>query len=405
MGVRQAFIKLTPKSTVSLIEFRPDSDDGLLKEFTNQKNANSVKSSTLFSINNIEKDTGSSQQLEVTSCSSGHPQHKKSVLLPKKSGSADAVKRMHCSLTKTTSKPYSASRSCPRTKRRKKDAYLRRSLVLLNDIADLFTPDPFTYTVMPAHKSVNPKLNPNTNSASTEPCPSMTSSKPVTTSNSNVTGSTNLSKDNPDTRFQKDPPLSPCIYSPVVVLEQIDVETAVGQLNTETVRSTEKQMLNPNVTTSASNTIQKASPAHCSETPPQEEACEEYKQQMSVDPLDDELKEDMEFALGLDLSQSSNSSEEEEALFSFDEVLNRISHQCDAAEMRPPSPPSTHGHHSKSETVSSSQKCSSTFSGQRLDVLNCFNYVSQQSLPSVKKPGFYKNNLDQILKEKKTNER
>lgn len=244
----------------------------------------------------------------------------------------------------------------------------------LDDASDLFTPDPLTYKV----KSATAKLNESIKSTDTEACPSMTSFKPVTTSNNKVTGSSDLRIESPDTTsLQKDPPVLPLIFSPKVVLKRIHVETTVGQPNTETVKSTAKLMSNPNVLTctSVSDKMQKVSPVHFSETPRQEnQASGESKQQKNEDPLDVELDLDLRFALDWDLRQSSSSSsEEEEALFSLHEMMNPATQPLDTPEKKPPPEPSTHGYHSESKMVSSSrQKYILTFSGKGLDIYNLF---------------------------------
>lgn len=351
MGVQQAFIKLTPNSCLAL-EFRPDSDDGWLKEYLNQNRDNCLKADTLFPIKNSQKDMGDSQQLELSSCISGPPQHNMSVLFPKYSSKGNMVEEKHCNPSKMASKPNSGSSSCPPSKQR--SASTKRCSVHLDDISDLFTPDPLTYKV----KSVNPKLNGSIKSTFTDARPSMISFKPVTTSNNKVTTSSNLRKESPDTRsLQKASPVLPLIFSPIVVLKRIHVETTVGQLNTKTVKSAEKRLLNPNVSAcnSEADTIQKVSPVHCSETPSQEnQACEESKQQRSEDPLDMELDLDLRFALEMNVSQSSNSSEEEEeeALFSLHEMMNPATQPLDRPEKGPPSEPSTHEYHSKSKMAS-----------------------------------------------------
>lgn len=353
-GVRQAYVTLTPNRCIALIEVRPDSDDGWLKEFLSQNRDHCLKAGTPFSIKNSQKDMGNSQQLGLSSCISGPPQHNTSVLSANYSSRGNVVEEKYCDPSETASKPNSGSISCPASKRRR-CASTRRCSVLLDDISDLFTPDPLTYKV----KSANPKLNGSIKSTSTEACPSMTSSKPVTTSNNKVTGSSNLRIESPDSRsLQKASPVLPLIFSPVVVLKRIHVETTVAQSNTETVKSME---LNPNLSTctSESDTIQKVSPVHCSETPPQEnQAYEKSKQQRNEDPLDVELDLDLRFALDLDLSQSSNSSEEEEeeALFSLHEIMNPATRPLDTPEKEPPPEPSTHGYHSESKTVSSSRQ-------------------------------------------------
>lgn len=234
---------------------------------------------------------------------------------------------------------------------------------------------------MPVQRPANPKSNGNIiNSTSTDSHP-VTSSKPVTISNNKVTGSLDLRKDTPDTgSLQKASSSSAGLDR----LKQICVENTAGQEKTETVNSTEKQTSNLDLTicTSESDTVWKASPAHCSQSPPQgKQAEEEIKLQSSEYPLDVELDLDLRFALGLDLSQSSSSSSEEEPLLSLDEMMNCAAQPLDTQEKETSSEPSTHGHPSESKTVSTSrQKCCSTFSGKILDMFNLFKCHSTAAM-------------------------
>lgn len=346
VGVRQAFIKLISNRCI-LLGVKPDSADGLLKEVLHRNRDHCPKTDTSFSIRNSQKVD--SQHLGLSSCISGPPQQRTAVLSAKNSSRANVVEEKRCTPPKMASKPNSGSITCPPSKRRRSASTRRRS-ELLDDISDLFTPDSLTYKV----KSENPKLNGSSKSTSTDTRPSAVSSKPVTTSTNQITGSSNLRVESPDTRSTPVLPLS----SPVVVLKRIHVETTVGQPDTEAVQSREKQTLNSDVTSCASEvcTIQKVSPVACSETPPQEnQACEEGKQQESEDPLDVELDLDLRFALDLDLS-SHSSQEEEDTLFSFHDMMNPATRPRDAPEKEHPPEPSTQGCPSESKTVSSSRQ-------------------------------------------------
>lgn len=350
VGVRQAFIKLISNRCIALLGVRPDSADGLLKEFLNRNRDHCPKTDTSFSIRNSEKVVGDSQHLGLSSCISGPPQQSTSVLSAKYSSRANVVEEKRCTPTKMASKPSSGSITCPPSKRRR-SASTRRCSELLDDISDLFTPDSLTYKV----KSENPKLNGSIKSTSTDTRHSTISSKPVTTSTNQVTGSSNLRVESPDTGSTPVLPLT----SPVVVLKRIHVETTVGQPDTEAVKSPEKRTLNSDMSsrTSEVGTIQKVSPVHCSESPPQEnQACEESKQQESEDPLDVELDLDLRFALDLDLSSNSSQEEEEDTLFSFHDMVNPATRPRDAPKKEHPPEPNTQGYPSESKTVCSSRQ-------------------------------------------------
>lgn len=389
MGVLQALIRLTPNKCVSLLEIGPNSDNGCMAEFKGLETDHSVKANTSFSIKDSRKDTGSAQPLGSSSYSSGPPQHNASVSA-KNSGRGNVVGETRCNSAKTASKQKTSVSS-------------RRSSMPTDDIGDLFTPDPLTYVVIPP----NPGLNGTINKSSFTAARPVTSPKPVSISNNKVTGNLKIRKESPGTgSLQKASPLIPQSSSSSVGLarlKQMHVDNTVEQESTETVYSTEKQMSNLDVTTctAESDTILEASPAHCSQTPPQEnQADRESNPLINEYPLDVELNRDLQFALGLDLSQSSNSSEDE-VLLSLDEMMNCAPKPLDTQEKETCLEPSKHGRPSQSKTVSSSgQMCHSALLGKK----PCLD-VPQQPLPSVTQPGIYKNNLDQMLQEKKTTER
>ncbi|XP_029691341.1 SMC5-SMC6 complex localization factor protein 2 isoform X1 [Takifugu rubripes] len=387
VGVLQAVIRLTPNKCISLLEIGPNSDNGCMAELNSPETDHSGKANTSFSIKNSQKDTGSAQQLESSRSHSSGPQHNASVSA-KNSGRGNVVGETRCNSAKTASKQKTSVSS-------------RRSSGPPDDIGDLFTPDPLTYVAIPP----TPKSNGTINKSSSTVARPVTSPKPVSISNNKVTGNLKIRKESPGTGSrQKASPLIPqssssCVGLGLDSLKQMHVENTVEQESTEIVYSTEKQMSNLDVTTctAESDTILEASPAHCSQTPPQENQADRESNEY---PLDVELNRDLQFALGLDLSQSSNSSEEE-VLLSLDEMMNCAAKPLDTQEKENSSEPSAHGHPSQSKTVSSSgQMCHSPLLGKK----PCLD-VPQQPLPSVTQPGIYKNNLDQMLQEKKSTER
>lgn len=390
VGVLRALIRLTPNECISLLDIRPNSDNGCMAEFKGPEMDHSVKANASFSIKNSQKDDGSAQQLGSSqSYSSGSPQHNASVSA-KNSGRGNVVGETHCNSAKTAAKQKTGVSS-------------RRSSVP-PDIGDLFIPDPLTYVVMPA----NPKLNGTINKSSSTVARPATSPKPVSISNNKVSGNLKIRKESPGTgSLQKAPPLIPQSSSSsgglgLGRLKQMHVENTVEQESTQIVYSTERQMSNLDGTTctAESDSILEASPDHCSQTPPQEsQADEESNPKSNEYPLDVELNQDLQFALGLDLSQSSNSSEEE-VLLSLDEMMKCAPKPLDTQEKENCLEPTTHGHPSQSKTVSSGQMCHSPLLGKN----PCLD-VPLEPLPSVTQPGIYKNSLDQMLQEKKTTER
>lgn len=389
MGVLQALIRLTPNKCISLLEMRPNSDNGCMAEHKGPETDHSVKPNASFSIKNSQ-DTGSAQQLGSSSYSSGPPQNNASVSA-KNSGRGNVVAETRCNSAKTDSKLNSGALNCPASKQK-----TRRSSVPPDDIGDLFTPDPLTYVVIPP----NPKLSGTIARPATSP-------KPVSISNHKVKANLKIRKESPGTgSVQKASPLIPHSSSSSIGLDglkQMHVENTVEQECMGIVYSTEEQMSNLDATTCTAETatILEASPAHCSQIPPQENQADgESNPQSNEYPLDVELNRDLQFALGLDLSQSSNSSEEE-VLLSLDEMMNCATKPLDTQEKENCSEPSTHVNPRQSKTVSSSgQMCHSPLLGKK----PCLD-VPQQPLPFVTQPGIYKNNLDQMLQEKRTTER
>lgn len=391
--MQKALIRLTPIRCIPLLEVRPDSDDRCMEECTGREKDHSVKANTSCSIKNSQKDAGCSQQLVSSSYTSGHMQHNASASSANSSGRGNVAGQTHCNSAKTASIPNSGALSCPASKQ-KISVVSRRSSVPPDDVGDLFTPDPLTSVVKPANPALNGTI---IKSSSTDACP-ITSSKPV--SNNKVTDDLNLRKESPGTgSLRKASPLTPQSSSSSVGFEldglnEMHVESTDGQKKTPFLLG--KQMSNLDVTTrtAESDTISEASPARCFQTPPQENQADGESNPQTIEyPLDAELDQDLQFALGLDLSQSSNSSEEE-VLLSLDEMMKCGTQKKETCAV-------SHGPPSQSKTASSSaQMCYSTFSGKKA----CLD-LPQQPLPSVTQAGIYKNNLDQMLREKKTTER
>ncbi|XP_073338238.1 SMC5-SMC6 complex localization factor protein 2 isoform X2 [Pagrus major] len=409
MGAKQAFINSSQNHTVKLLEVRSPSkrgDDSLKKR--SEENDKREKSSSLSS-EVPQKDTGSSPYFQLGSHDSGHTQRSTSALpvkTPNRGNQVEESRKSYSTTPKPASKPNSLSPSC-RTAERNKTSRLRRPVPSPDDISDLFTPDPMKYVVSPAHKTAKPKMDGGAikSSTSQKSCSSSTVSSSTTT----VTGSSCHKSQNvtatgsPHEVNTKVSSLSlagqPEVSLPTVALERVKLENLRSfsprdsELKNSPIASSSGKpykdesvefnakhtsllpnSLPPCALETDSATSQQTSTSHCT---PLLERETSHREVIEEDPIDVELDLGLSFALDMDLTQSSHSSEEEH-LLSLQEMMERATKPPDTPEKGAFSEPSTPGHHScKSKTP----------------------------LPSTTKTGTYKNNLDQMLKEINTNKR
>ncbi|KAG7216365.1 hypothetical protein INR49_021770 [Caranx melampygus] len=299
---------------------------------------------------------------------------------------------------KSASKPTSDPLRC-QTAERRKTSRLRRPAVIPDDIDELFTPDPLIYVVSPGQKTAKSKTDVETIklSPSEKSCSSSTMSSSSTsvtrstcqkTLNLKVTGSSHAV----DTKVSYSAS-NPQVTQPTVALHRVNLEnimfrcskdselknsptsSAGRQLKEDSVKSGDKHVsCLPNKVTSAADTAASqqtsTSSSHCSQSRSLRRQTSEVsrKQASEEDPIDVELDLGLSFALDFDVTQSSHSSEEEQ-LLSLQEMMERVTMPPDALEKVTYSEPSTPGHR------------------------------SSQPLQPTTKPGNYKNNLDQMLKE------
>lgn len=384
MGAQQAYINSTQNRTVKLIELRSPSKPGeeSLKK-RGGENDKRDKSSSLSSSEVPQKDTGSSPNFQLGSHYSSGRTHRSPSDLPVKTLSrgsqAEESRKSDSSTPKSASK---LSLSCHKAERNK-TGRPRRPVAIPYDIDELFTPDPMTYVVSPAHKTAKPKIDGGTiKSPTSENSCSSSSSTPVTgsscrkTQNFTVTGSPHAG----DTKVPSlSPACQPQVSFPTVALQRVKLEnlrsiypkdselrngpvaSSGRQLKDESVKSDEKHTpLHPNnvrpcaleTDTAAS---EQTSTSHCYQSPLLERQASEgsRKQVNDEDPIDVELDLGLSFALDLDLTQSSHSSEEEQ-LLSLQEMMERVTKPPDTPDKGAFSEPSTPGHRScQSKTVSS----------------------------------------------------
>ncbi|XP_034464230.1 SMC5-SMC6 complex localization factor protein 2 isoform X3 [Hippoglossus hippoglossus] len=372
IGAKQAYISSTQDPILKLKEFKSSSnpaEESLQKN--GEENNNTNKLGFLLSPEVPQRLTRSL----------AHVHRRNSVSPVKKVRS-----KTRRSSPKSESKPNSGY---GRSAERNKIARSRRPVVTPDDTVELFTPDPMTYVVSAAHKSAKPKKDGGT-------IKSPTSEKSCSSSTA-VTGS--LCRKTPESSFThaEDTKISSSggnaqFALPTVALERLKLENIVSfgskdrelkngfitssgkRLKEEPVKSGGKRTLKTETTASERTSI-----SHCSQPPPLERQESEgnSKQENEEDAVDVELDLGLSFALDLDVTQSSHSSEEG-SLLSLQEMMKHATKLPDTPEKGAFLEPSTPGHHSS-----------------KLKFL----------LPSSTKPGLYKNNLDQMLKEINTNKK
>ncbi|XP_023261564.1 SMC5-SMC6 complex localization factor protein 2-like [Seriola lalandi dorsalis] len=409
VGAKQAYINSTHNHIVKIKELKSPSKtvEESVKKISEENDKRS-KSSTL-STDVPQRDTSSLPHSQLGSHHCGHTHPSTSVLPAKtlsRGNQVEESRKTDSSTPKSALKPNSGPLSC-RKAERSKTARPRRPVVIPDDTDELFTPDPMTYVVSPAHKTTKSKTDGGTIKSSTSekscsPSTASSSSTPVTgsscqkTPNSKVTGSP----------YAVDTAISSSTGNPqipilTVTLERVNLEnikppysknrelknspiTSSGrQLKEESVKSDDKHASRlPNKVTLETNTAasEQTSTSHCSQSPALGIQASEVsrKQVNEEDPIDVELDLGLSFALDFDLTQSSHSSEEEQ-LLSLQEMMEHVTKPPDTPEKGAFSEPSTPGH--------------------------CSSHLKTQPLPPTTKPGLYKNNLDQMLKEINTNKK
>ncbi|XP_062285827.1 SMC5-SMC6 complex localization factor protein 2 isoform X1 [Scomber scombrus] len=409
IGPKQAHISPSQNHAVRLTDVRsPSKPGGEILRKGGEENDKRCKSSTLLSSEVPQKHTGSSSHDQLVSHHSGHNQNNTSaspVRTLSRVQQVEETRKSDHSTPKPASKSNSGSLNCHTPERKK--SHPRKPVVVPNDIDMLFTPDPMTYVVYAGHKTAKAKVNgglikspssekSGSSSAVVSSSPPITGSVCCETQNSTGTGSPHAE----DTTSGHCPQMS----MPAVALQRVNLETLMSfsskdselrsspvtssgkQLKDGGVKSDEKHktLLPNNVRPGALKTdnavSEQTSTPHCSQSAlPERQASEgDRKQPYKEDPVDVELDLGLSFALDLDLTQSSHSSDEEQ-LLSLQEIMERVTKPPQTPEKGVFSEPTTHGR----------------------DI--CQSKTMQ--LPSTTKSSIYKNNLDQMLKEINTNKK
>ncbi|XP_032396593.1 SMC5-SMC6 complex localization factor protein 2 isoform X2 [Etheostoma spectabile] len=396
IGAKQAFINSTQNQTLKLRELRNPGEE---RKKRSEENNKRDTSSSFLSSEVFQKDTSSSCHVQVGRHHTGHTP--RTSTLPVKTLSrgnhVGESRKSDSSTSKPALKTNSGSLSC-RTVERNKTVRPRRSVAIPNDIDELFTPDPMTYVVGPLHKTAKPKLD-GIKSPTSE---KSWSSNTVTSSNTSVAGSLCRKICSPhamDTPVSSLPSAQQPQSLPFVVLKRVKLEDlkSIGpkdgdlknvpitssrrQFKDESVKSDEKRTsLIPNSERPcALETGAETATSHCAQSPLLDRQASEGHRKLvnEEDPIDVEMDLGLSFALDLDPTESSHSSEDEQ-LLSLQEIMERVTKAPDTPEKGALSGPKAPRHRS----------CQ-----------------SKTPLPSITKSGIYKNNLDQILKEINTNKK
>ncbi|XP_030604604.1 SMC5-SMC6 complex localization factor protein 2 isoform X2 [Archocentrus centrarchus] len=397
-GAKQAFINSSLNHIVQLKEMTSPltTNDESVKKTSEEKNKRD-KSSTLLAFELPQKDTSSSTHAELGSHDAGHSANSSSVLpvkTPSRSNRVGENRKLSSSTHKSTSKPSLGSLS-GRTGERSK-ARSRRPVVSY-DTNELFTPDPVTYVVSPSNKTAKPKIDRESNKTPENGSSSKatSSSTPVTESscekpqNSKVTGPLlEASSSVPNTLGN----------FPTVTLTRVKLENLMmpslkdkdpkNSPNPSSCRQLkDDQNSSPLCNKVSSGAIemdsavaeQTSTSSCCQSLPVEGETSEGDKKHLNEeDSLDVELDLGLSFAVDVDLTQSSHSSEDEQ-LLSLQEMMERATKPPDTPEKGAFSDPSTPRR------------------------LSCQSKT--QTFPSTTKSVTYKNNLDQILKEINSNKK
>ncbi|XP_047208180.1 SMC5-SMC6 complex localization factor protein 2 isoform X3 [Girardinichthys multiradiatus] len=303
-------------------------------------------------------------------------------------------KKTDCSSPKPAPKPSLGSLSCSTTER-SKASRVRRPVVVLEDVDLLFTPDPNVYVVKPACKTPKSKMEEQTVKSPT----SKKSFSPTSSCSPTVAPVSCPVMRPPRVASSPAPNLAACL--PTVALERIKLEKLSlcskdrgirNSLVTSSGRQSKDENIKPlhndsptpkaneglccSETDTAASLQETSSP--CMKSTPLEEEESEGSKEVKEDSIDVELDLGLSISYDIDVTQSSDSSEEE-PLISFQEMMERVTKPPDTPQKEAFSEPSTPG-------------CRSSHSKTRL-------------LPSTTKPGVYKNNLDQMLKEINSNKK
>lgn len=348
----------------------------------------------MFNSDVPQKDTTCSSPAKLGSHHSGFSSSSSSVKTPKRSNPKGENRKHSSSTHKSTSKPNSSSLT-GRTGERNKASRARRP-VASYDANDLFTPDPVTYIVSSSNKTVKPKIDGETSKTTEKGSSSIAGSSSNSITESSCEKHQNCKVTVPLLEASSTLP-NPLGSFPTVTLTRVKLENLIPpprdkDTKNSPIPSSHRQLKgdqNPSllckkVSTGAVETDsvaaeQTSTSSYCQSLPLKgQESKGDNKQINEEDPIDVELDLGLSFAVDVDLTQSSHSSDDEQ-LLSLEEMMERATKPPDTPEkgtFSDPSPP---------RRLSSQSK--------------------NQPFQSTTKSGNYKNNLDQILKEINNNKK
>ncbi|XP_029030819.1 SMC5-SMC6 complex localization factor protein 2 [Betta splendens] len=376
MGVKQAFVNFCQNDIVKL-RSPVISLDKIVE-------VNTKATSGKLSDNISHKDTSNLPDGLLGSTQTGHSYRNTSVVSLKSVG-RDKQDRDRRNANSYTSRPSSKTNSGSRhhlASKRNKTAHSRKRSVVPNDVDELFTPDPMTYVVSPTHKMAKPKLNSETVKL---PVPDKCSSGTAISSSNRVNAAPcrktlNSTVTSPPCAVDQKvilPEHKSKILSPFVSLVRLKPAPTYG----ERLCFKDGSLKNGPVTPLGKPLAKGVKTENKVTSPPRNDMSSNISEMDtgaskqtpastgSQDPMDVELG--LSFALDLDLTQSSHSTEEEQ-LLSLQEIMECVTKPPDTPEKGAFSEPSTPGHHRPQ---------------------------LKSPLPSTTNSAIYKNSLDQMLME------
>ncbi|KAM4591627.1 SMC5-SMC6 complex localization factor protein 2 isoform 2-T2 [Odontesthes bonariensis] len=394
-GTKQVYTDSTHKNVVKLSALSKSSEESVKKR--KEENDERHKSSTSAV---HQKDSSRSPYVAPISHSSGLVACSTPVLPAKtlsRGNQLEESRKSHSNTSKLTSKSNLGSPNC-HTVERNKAARARRSIP--DDISDLFTPDPTTYVVGSVRKTAKLMIegeeikSPTSEKGST---PGLGNSTPASGSFLHKTPQSSV-KESPNA-VSSSAPNSPGCW-PIVKCVKLEkhsskdkglrigpIASSGRQLKDENVKPDEKRrpLLSGSANPSRADAAvsEQDSSSRCTRLlPPERQANEGSRKEVNEeDPIDVEMDLGLSIAYDVDLTQSSESSEEEQ-LISLKEMMERVTKPPDTPEKGAFSEPST--------PVPPQRRC---------------RPKTPQLPSSSTKSGVYKNNLDQMLKEINNNKR
>lgn len=364
-GVKRACVKSTDKNTLRLTSPTKASEDCFTKK-DDKRSSLSCKVQHKDNVHSGHHNTGSSPAVPVKNLS--------------------RVNQMEGGKKTDLNSPKSSQKRSSGSSVSRKVSHSRRP-VIPDDIDQLFTPDPMTYVVNNGQKTVKSRTDDKTKSHNSD---KSYSSDAVTSSRSPLTAcAENQSPTLTDSPHPAQTKVSSTdqmqISIPTVTLVRVNVTLAPNHsVHNHPVASTEKPVndeLSKNNQKHKSLTLKNvtactvekdaASPSPCSPSVLSEDGQTGGRDAKSIKDEESSLDLDLGQNFELDVTQSSDSSEDEQ-LLSLQEMMTCVIKPPDTPEKGAFSEPSTPGHTSH-----------------------------RRNKPSVSKTNtnIYKNNLDQMMKE------